>query len=60
MGWLDNLLGRGRDSAPKDKEPTTADDAEREGEVADELEADVHSARDDQVLRQGRIPPGTS
>ena len=60
MGWLDNLLGRGRDSAPEDQEPTRADDAEPESEVADELEAEVHSARDDQVLRQGRIPPGTS
>jgi hypothetical protein len=59
MGWLDNLLGRGRDSTPKDKEPTRTDDAEPESEVADELEAEVHSARDDQVLRQGRIPPGT-
>ena len=51
MGWLDNLLGRGRDSAPEDKEPTRVDDAETR-------ERGRGRARSRSALRAGR--PGSA
>ena len=63
MGWFDNLWRRRQGSATDDKEQMVeaheSQGAESETEVADELEEESHAARDEQVMREPRIPPGT-
>jgi hypothetical protein len=64
MGWFDNLWRRRQGPAPE----TEGDEAEAQaGEVkpsseedeADLLEEEAFRNRTDEVIRQGRIPPGT-
>jgi hypothetical protein len=63
MGWFDNLWRRRQGSATVDKEQMVeahqSQGAESETEVADQLEEEAHAARDEQVMREPRIPPGT-
>jgi hypothetical protein len=63
MGWFDNLWRRRQGSATDDKEEMVEaherQGAESETEVADELEEESHAARDEQLMREPRIPPGT-
>lgn len=60
MGWLDNLWRRrqGRTTeTPRDT--TAAREAERPESDADALEEEAHQARDENVLREPRLPHGT-
>jgi hypothetical protein len=63
MGWLDNLWRRRQGPTTSDKEAMV--DAhehqtrESERETADALEEQAHENRDEQILREPRIPPGT-
>jgi len=63
MGWFDNLWRRRQGSATDDEEQLAEarerQGAESETEVADELEEEAHAARDEQIMREPRIPPGT-
>ncbi|MEO8289987.1 MAG: hypothetical protein ABI649_03210 [Gaiellaceae bacterium] len=62
MGWFDNLWRRRQGPATSDKKSMVdahtpqAGDAERE--TADELEAQAHENRDEQIGHEP-IPPGT-
>lgn len=64
MGWLDNLWRRrqGRTTeTPRDT--AAAREAEREAArptpAADALEEEAHEERDENILREPRVPPGT-
>jgi hypothetical protein len=63
MGWLDNLWRRRQDRTTDDKEAMVKaherQSGEGEAEVADELEEEAHAQRDEQIMREPRIPPGT-
>jgi hypothetical protein len=63
MGWFDNLWRRSQRSATGDKEKMVetheGQAGEPEGELADELEKEAHAYRDEQLVREPRIPPGT-
>jgi hypothetical protein len=67
MGWLDNLLRRrqGRTTAAE-ADRAQARAAEREARIpggeadkADVLEEEAHRARDEEIFREPRKPPGT-
>ena len=64
MGWLDNLWRR-RQSGATDTEQQRAEargeEEERRSqrEEADVLEEEAHRHRDEEIFREGRIPPGT-
>jgi len=63
MGWLDNLFRRKQGTTSSTQDMADAQkpqqkDAERE--TADELEEKAHTYRDEEVFREGPIPPGTS
>lgn len=63
MGWLDNLWRRRQGRTTSDKEAVVRAHEEQvgagEAETADELEEQAHQNRDEQILREPRIPPGT-
>jgi hypothetical protein len=63
MGWFDNLWRRRQDRTTDDKEAmVTAHERQSgggEAEVADKLEEEAHAQRDEQIMREPRIPPGT-
>jgi hypothetical protein len=63
MGWLDNLWRR-RQESTTDAERDAAEARENELKdddtaEADILEEDAHRFRDEEILREPRIPPGT-
>jgi hypothetical protein len=62
MGWLDNLWRRRQGPTTSDKESMVKahehQAGESERETADELEAQAHENRDEQIGREP-IPPGT-
>jgi hypothetical protein len=63
MGWLDNLWRRRQGRATDDKEKMVNADEEEpresETEIADELAEEADEYRDEQIRREGPIPPGT-
>ena len=64
MGWLDNLWRRrqGRTTeSGRDKAEARASDEKPSSEVdeADRLEEEAFRNRTGEVIREGRIPPGT-
>lgn len=54
MGWFDNFWRRRKGQTTDD----TLAPAETEEEVADELEEEVHDARDAQAIEEPRPPGG--
>jgi hypothetical protein len=63
MGWLDNLWRRRQGRTTSDEESMVRAHENQSGEgeqdTADALEEQAHENRDEQVLREPRIPPGT-
>jgi hypothetical protein len=63
MGWLDNLWRRKQGTTSSTQDTVDAQKAQQkdaERETADELEDQAHVHRDEEVFREGPIPPGTS
>lgn len=63
MGWLDNLWRRKQGTTSSQQDTVDAQKAQQkdaERETADEVEEQAHEHRDEEVFRQGVIPPGTS
>lgn len=63
MGWLDNLWRRRRARTTETPRDTAAVRESRSLDAsksaADELEDDVAEERDDVIMREPRLPPGT-
>ena len=67
MGWLDNLLRRRQGRTTETAEDTSrarAADREAARPLADADEADAreelaHEHRDEEIIREPRLPPGT-
>jgi hypothetical protein len=55
MGWFDNLWRRRKGETTEDP---AARAPEPDVEVADELEEEAHSARDEQAIEEPRPPGG--
>jgi hypothetical protein len=63
MGWLDNLFRRKQGTTSSTQDMADAQKAQQkdaEREAPDELEEQAHVHRDEEVFREGPIPPGTS
>jgi hypothetical protein len=63
MGWLDNLWRRRQGRTTDDKEEMVQAHEQQSGEAdrdeADALEEEAHEQRDEQIMREPRLPPGT-
>jgi hypothetical protein len=63
MGWLDNLWRRRQGPATDDTKEMVEAHEQQSGEAgrdeADELEEEAHEQRDEQIMREPRLPPGT-
>lgn len=63
MGWLDNLWRRRRGRAtetPEDRAHVRAEERDIEPESpAAEVEERAHEERNEELLREPRVPPGT-
>jgi hypothetical protein len=61
MGWLDNLWRRQSPATDDKQQAVEAHKAQSESEpsLPDELEEEAHENRDEQIMREPRIPPGT-
>jgi hypothetical protein len=59
MRWLDRLLGRRPEGeAEAERAETRSAQAPEERSKADLLEEEAHEQRDDEVVREPRLPPG--